>query len=136
MSIEAQILETARNIAVVGLSPDPDRPSNHVASYLMQVGYRIIPVNPHYKDILGLVCYPNLTAIPIPIDVVDIFRRSEEVPAIVDDAIKIKAKAVWLQEGVVNDEAAERARKAGLKVVMDHCMAKEHFMLRRGMLND
>jgi len=126
MSAEEEILNSSRIIAMVGLSPRPDRPSYLVASYLKEQGYRIIPVNPTEKEILGEPCYPSLASIPEPVDVVDIFRRSEEVPAIVEEAIKIGAKAVWMQEGVVNGEAAARAREAGLLVIMDECMLKEH----------
>jgi len=126
MSNEKEILNSSRVVAVVGLSPNPDRPSYRVASYLKEQGYRIIPVNPTAEEIMGEVSYPDLASIPEPIDVVDIFRRSEEVPAIVEDAIKIGAKAVWMQEGVINEQAAVRAREAGLLVVMDKCMFKEH----------
>jgi len=126
MSTEQQILNSSRVVAVVGLSPNPDRPSYRVASYLKEHGYRIIPVNPTAEEIMGEVSYPDLASIPEPVDVVDIFRRSEEVPAIVEDAIKIGAKAVWMQEGVINEQAAARARAAGLLVVMDKCMFKEH----------
>jgi len=126
MSIEKEILNSSQVIAAVGLSPRPDRPSYRVASYLKERGYRIIPVNPGAKEILGELCYPNLSSIPEPVDVVDIFRRSEEVPDIVEEAIKIGAKAVWMQEGVINKGAAAQAREAGLMVVMDKCMLKEH----------
>jgi predicted CoA-binding protein len=126
MSTEQDILKSSKVIAVVGLSPDPERPSNRVASYLKEHGYTIIPVNPKEEKILDEVSYSDITSIPIPVDVVDIFRRSEEVPAIVEDAIKIKTKAVWMQEGVINKEAAAHAREAGLLVVMDKCMFKEH----------
>ena len=126
MSIEKEILNSSRVVAVVGLSAKPDRPSFMVASYLKEQGYEIIPVNPWEKEILGEPCYPNLASIPKPVDVVDIFRRSEEVPAIVEEAIKIGAKVVWMQEGVINEEAAVRAMEAGLLVVMDRCMLKEH----------
>ena len=126
MTTEEQILSSSRVIAVVGLSPNPDRPSYRVASYLKEQGYRIIPVNPGAKEILEEVCYPDLGSIPEPVDVVDIFRRSEDVPTIVEAAIDIKAKAVWMQEGVTNEAAAARAREAGLSVVMNKCMRKEH----------
>ncbi len=126
MSIEKEILDSCKVVAIVGLSSRIERPSNHVALYLQSRGYRIIPVNPGEQEILGEVCYPDLKSIPDPIDVVDIFRKSEEVPPIVEEAIKIGAKAVWMQEGVVNPDAASRAQKAGLKVVMDRCMLKEH----------
>jgi predicted CoA-binding protein len=131
MSIEKKILKDYRTIAMVGLSPNPTRPSNIVASYLKQNGYKIIPVNPRAGEILGETSYPDLGSIPERVDVVDIFRRSHEVPAIVQEAITIGAKAVWMQEGVKHVEAAERARKAGLLVVMDRCMFKEHRRLRK-----
>ena len=130
VNIEAEILNSSRVIAVVGLSPRPDRPSFRAAGYLKKQGYRIIPVNPQEKEILGEPCYPDLSSIPGPVDVVDIFRHSEEVPAIVEEAIKIGAKGVWMQVGVINEEAAARARKAGLFVVMDECMVVEHRKLR------
>ena len=126
MSAEEEILSFSQVVAVVGLSSKTDRPSYEVASYLKEQGYRIIPVNPMEKEILGEICYPDLASIPEPVDVVDIFRRSEEVLLIVEEAIKIGAKAVWMQEGVVNGEAAARAREAGLLVIMDECMLKEH----------
>jgi predicted CoA-binding protein len=131
MSIEEEILSSSRTIAVVGLSPKPNRPSYRVASYLKEQGYRIIPVNPKATEILGEVCYPDLSSIPEPVDVVDIFRRPEEVPRIVEETIKIGAKAVWMQEGVINEEAAARAKQAGLKVVMDRCMYKEHTRMEK-----
>lgn len=126
MSIEEKILNSSRTIAVVGLSSKPDRTSYKVASYLKEEGYTIIPVNPTEKNILGEICYPDLTSIPGPVDVVDIFRRPEGVPPIVEEAIRIGARAVWMQEGVINQEAANRAEQAGLMVVMDRCMRKEH----------
>jgi predicted CoA-binding protein len=129
MSAEEEILSFSRVVAVVGLSSKPDRPSYKVAGYLKEQGYKIIPVNPTEKEILGELCYPDLASIPELIDVVDIFRRSEEVLPIVKEAIKIGAKAVWMQEGVINEEAAARAREAGLMVVMDKCMRKEHLKL-------
>ena len=125
MSDIDRILETCKTVAVVGLSPRPERDSNGVAAYLQEMGYRIIPVNPSATEILGEKCYPDLRSIPDPVDVVDIFRRAEEVPAIVDDAIKIGAKAVWMQKGVVSEEGASAARAAGLMVVMDECMECE-----------
>jgi hypothetical protein len=126
VSIEEKILNSSRTIAIVGLSSKPDQPSYRVASYLKEQGYKMIPVNPAEKEILGERCYPDLASIPESIDVVDIFRRSEKVPPIVEEAIRIRANAVWMQEGVINEEAAARARKAGLMVVMDKCMRKEH----------
>jgi predicted CoA-binding protein len=132
VKIEEEILNFSRVVAVVGLSPKPDRPSYKVASYLKEQGYKIIPVNPAEKEILGELCYPDLASIPESVDVVDIFRRSEEVLPIVEEAIRIRAKAVWMQEGVINKEAAARAREAGLVVVIDKCMRKEHRNLRNG----
>ncbi len=125
-----EILRSARTVAVVGLSPDPSRPSHTVASYLKRQGYRIIPVNPSVSEVLGERSYPDLRSVPEPVDVVDVFRRPEYVPQIVEDAIAIGARALWLQEGVVHEQAAERARQAGLRVVMDRCMLKEHQRLR------
>lgn len=121
----AEILKTARIIAVVGLSSKPGRASFGVAQYLQSSGYRIIPVNPHEKEVLGEKAYAKLEDVPDKIDMVDIFRRPEEVPPVVESAIGIGAKTVWMQEGVVHSAAAERARKAGLAVVMDLCIAKE-----------
>ena len=126
MSTKEKILNSSRAIAVVGLSPRPDRPSHRVASYLKEQAYRVIPVNPKAKEILGEVCCPDLSSIPEAVDVVAIFRRSEEVPGITEEAIKIRAKALWMQEGVINEEAAAWAREAGLLVVMDKCMLKQH----------
>lgn len=120
------ILSTAKIIAVVGLSDRPERPSHGVAAYLQQQGYRIIPVNPNVAEVLGEKAYPSLKEIPQTVDVVEIFRRSADVPPIVDDAIAVGAKAVWMQEGVINETAAQKARDAGLIVVMDRCMLKEH----------
>ena len=131
MSAEEKILNSSRTVAVVGLSSKPDRPSYKVASYLKEQGYRIIPVNPTEEEILGELCYPDTVSIPESIDVVDIFRRSEEVLPIVDEAIEVGAKVVWMQEGVINDKAATLAREAGLTVVIDKCMLKEHEKLKR-----
>ncbi len=119
-----------RTIAVVGISDDPERPSHFVASFLDSRGYKIIPVNPKLTEWEGKKCYPDLLSIPEKVDVVDIFRRSETVPPIVDEAIKIKAKVVWMQEGIVNEEAAAKARDAGIEVVMDRCMKKEYQRLK------
>jgi predicted CoA-binding protein len=121
-----RILRECRVVAVVGASPDPERVSHRVFNYLCDHGYEAIPVNPTTKMVAGRACYPNLSAIPAKIDVVDIFRRSEECLAIVDEAIKVGAKVVWMQEGIVNGEAEARGRAAGLIVVMDRCMMKEH----------
>ena len=128
---EATILNDYRIIAMVGLSPDSSRPSHRVAKYLINHGYRVIPVNPDAQEILGKRSYSNMSSIPEPIEIVDIFRRSEEVMPIVDEAIKIGAKVVWMQEGVINEQAALRAQDAGLMVVMDRCMLKEHKRLSK-----
>jgi uncharacterized protein len=120
------ILSTTRTVAVVGMSDNPARPSNEVASYLARNGFEIIAVNPRLREALGKPCYPDLRSVPGPVDVVDIFRRSSEAGEAVDDAIAIGARAVWMQEGVVDAAAAARARAAGLLVVMDRCMLKEH----------
>ena len=125
MSIESEILTSSHVVAVVGMSTNPERPSCRVADYLRNYGYKIIPVNPNEKVLMNETSYPNLTAIPEPVDVVDIFRKSEDVMPVVEEAIKIKAKAVWMQEGIINEVAAEKAREAGLKVVMNKCMRKE-----------
>ncbi len=121
-----QILRESRTIAVVGLSDKPDRASYRVAKYLQEHGYRIVPVNPALTEVLGERSYPDLASIPGPVDVVDIFRRSEDVPPVVEAAIAKGARVVWMQEGIVNEEAAGRARAAGLKVVMNLCIKKEH----------
>jgi predicted CoA-binding protein len=121
-----KILRSARRIAVVGLSANPRRPSHGVARYLQRVGYRIIPVNPNVAEVLGERAYPTLSELPEPVDVVEVFRRSEFAGPIVDEAIAIGAGAVWLQDGVVDEAAAERARAAGLDVVMDDCMMRRH----------
>ena len=121
-----KILETCRTIAVVGLSSDSYRPSNGVAEYMQAAGYRIIPVNPNEAEVLGEKSYARLEEVPEKIDLVDIFRRSEFVAPVVESAIRIGAKAVWMQEGVVDETAAKRASDAGLMVVMDRCILKEH----------
>ena len=121
-----RILETYRRIAMVGLSSNPFRPSHFAAIYLLSEGYDIIPVNPREKEVLGRASYPNLSSIPGPVEVVDIFREPAAVPAIVEEAIAIGAKVVWMQLGVIHEDAAERARRAGLQVVMDRCMKIEH----------
>jgi predicted CoA-binding protein len=121
-----EILKTSHTIAVVGLSNRKMRPSYGVASYLKSTGYKIIPVNPWETEVLEEKSYPKLEDVPEKVDIVDIFRRSEFVPEIVDAAIRIGARAVWMQEGVIHEDAAEKARQAGLVVVMDHCIFKEH----------
>lgn len=127
-----RILASARTVAVVGLSDKPERDSHRVAAYLQQAGYRIIPVNPNLSSVLGEKAYPNLRAIPEPVDVVDIFRKPEAVPEIVEDAIAIGARVVWMQDGIVHNAAADRARQAGLTVVMNKCMMREHRAWRAG----
>jgi len=125
----AQLLSTARTIAVVGLSGNPDRPSFGVAQYLQSKGYRIIPVNPTIDSVFGEKSYASLSEIPEKVDIVDVFRRSEFVPALAEEAIKIGARCLWLQLGVIHEEAARRARDAGLLVVMDRCLAVERLRL-------
>jgi predicted CoA-binding protein len=128
MSIES-ILDY-KTIAVVGISDDPTRPSHFVASFLESHGYKIIPVNPKLSEWEGKKCYPDLSSVPVKVDIIDIFRRSEAVPPIVDEAIAIKAKAIWMQEGIINEEAASKARKAGIEVVMDKCLKKEYIIFK------
>ena len=115
-----------QTIAVVGMSPKPERPSHYVSMYMKQHGYNIIPVNPGHDEIAGIKCYPSLKEISYPVDVVDVFRRSEYIVPIAESAINIKAKALWLQDGVINHEAAELANNSGLIVVMDDCMLRRH----------
>lgn len=113
-------------VAVVGCSPEPSRPSHQVASYLMDAGYRVIPVNPACGEILGEKCYPTLADVPEPVDVVDVFRRPEHALGIVKEAIAAKVKGIWLQDGTGTPEAAELARRSGLKAVLDDCMMRQH----------
>ena len=115
-----------QTIAVVGMSPKPERPSHYVSMYMKDQGYNIIPVNPGHNEIAGIKCYPSLSEISEPVDVVDVFRRSEFILPIAESAINIKAKALWLQDGVINHEAAELAKNSGLIVVMDDCMLRRH----------
>lgn len=115
-----------QTIAVVGMSPKPERPSHYVSMYMKQHGYNIIPVNPGHDEIAGIKCYPSLKEISEPVDVVDVFRRPEYILPIAESAINIKAKALWLQDGVINHEAAELANNSGLIVVMDDCMLRRH----------
>jgi uncharacterized protein len=122
-------LNAYHTVAVVGLSPDTTKPSNDVSRYMMNHGYNVIPVNPTATEIFGKTCYPNLSAVPQPVEIVDIFRASDKVGPIVDEAIKIKAKVIWMQEGVINEEAAAKARAAGLIVIMDSCIKKDHARL-------
>lgn len=124
-----RILRENRTVAVVGLSPDWQRPSHLVANYLLDHGYHVIPVNPGQEMILGQRCYSSLLEIPEPVDVVNLFRKPQHVPLLVDQAIRIGAKVIWMQLGIVHDQAAAKAREAGLKVVMDRCMKIEHTRL-------
>lgn len=120
------ILKMYNSIAVVGLSDKSSRPSNQVASYLIYAGYKIYPVNPNHEEIFGLKCYPDLKSIPAKIDIVDIFRRPEFVLPIIEESIKIGAKTIWMQLGVINHEAAKKAKSFGLKVIMNRCIKIEH----------
>ena len=124
-----RILRGSKTIAVVGLSPKPHRPSHRVACYLMEQGYTIIPVNPGQDTLLGLDCYPNLRAIPTPVDMVDIFRRPEAIMGIVEDAIAVGARFIWMQEGIVHEQAAAKAEAEGLIVIMDRCTMIDHMNL-------
>jgi uncharacterized protein len=126
-----EILTRYRSIAVVGLSPDPSKPSHGVAAYMQRAGYRIIPVNPACGEVLGEKCYATLAEVVEPVEIVDVFRRAEHLPQIVEQAIAKGAKVVWMQEGIVNEAAAARAESAGLAVVMNRCILKEHAKLGR-----
>jgi predicted CoA-binding protein len=121
-----EILQSARTIASVGLSSNPEKDSYGVAQYLKSQGYRVIPVNPTVSEVLGETSYPDLASVPEKIDVVQVFRKPEDVPPVVEGAIQAGAKTVWMQEGIVNEEAAQTARAAGLQVVMDACMRETH----------
>jgi predicted CoA-binding protein len=121
-----RILEKYRHIAMVGLSSNPFRPSHFAAIYLISEGFDVVPVNPREAEVLGRKSYPSLAAIPGPVEVVDIFREPSAVPAIVDEAIAVKAKVIWMQLGVIDEASAEKAQRAGLEVVMDRCMKIEH----------
>ena len=131
VEILQRIFVESKSIAVVGLSPKTNRPSNQVALYLQQAGYRIIPVNPGQTEILGEKCYPDLQAIPEPVDVVDIFRRADQVEPVVRDAVAIGTKVVWMQQGIINEEAAKIAEQAGLTVIMDRCMKVDHMQFAK-----
>ena len=124
-----RILTDYKRVAIVGLSADWSRPSNFVAKYLLEHGFEVIPVNPKYDEVLGQICYPDLASIPTPVDIVDLFQRAERVPPFVDDAIAIGAKVVWMQLGIVHEEAANKARDAGLEVIMDRCIKVEYARL-------
>ena len=125
------ILSLSKTIAVVGASPKPWRDSGSIAQFLIGKGYKVYPVNPKYTVVLGEKCYPDLKSLPVQIDIVDIFRKSEEVEAIIDEAIAIGAKVVWMQLGVVNSQAAAKAESAGMGVIMDRCIAIDHRALMR-----
>ena len=124
---------TMRSIAVVGMSPKPERPSHYVALYLKENGYDIIPINPGHPEIAGMKSYSNLLEIPSKVDIVDVFRRSEHVVPIVKEAIKINAKAIWLQDGVINEEAAQVATSKNLLFVMNDCMLRRHQQLLKNV---
>ena len=128
-----RILRESKTIAIVGLSASWHRPSFFAAKYLQDHGYRVIPVTPQYEEVLGERCYPTLQDVPVPVDVVDCFRRAEEIPALADSAIEIGAKVLWTQLGIVHEAAAEKARTAGLEVVMDRCMKIEFARLFGGL---
>lgn len=121
-----ELLENAKTIAIVGISSNPDKASHGVAAYLKDNGYTIIPVNPNYSEVLGEKCYPDLKSIPVHIDIVDIFRQPEAIPAVVDEAIEVGAGAIWMQLGLCKNDAADKAKAAGLKVVMNKCTKVEH----------
>lgn len=128
-----RILGTSKTLAVVGLSANWYRPSYFAAKYMIDHGYTVIPVNPSYAEVLGQKCYPTLADVPVPVDIVDCFRKSEEIPAIAEDAIAIGAKILWMQLGVVNEAAKRKALGAGLEVVMDRCVKIEHARLFGGL---
>jgi len=130
MNSIVEVLTQSRTIAVVGLSDNPMRASHGVSAYMQAQGYRIIPVNPHCDFVLGEKAYPSLLDVPEKIDIVNIFRRSEFVPPIVDQAIQLKVPAIWMQETVIHEQAAQKARATGIFVVMDECILKEHRKLR------
>jgi predicted CoA-binding protein len=124
------ILRQSKTIAVVGASPKPGRDSGSITQFLISEGYEVHPVNPNYKDMFGRNCYPDLKSVPGKIDIVNVFRNPDELADVVDEAIAVKAKTLWLQYGVINQNAAAKAEQAGLQVVMDHCIAVDHRRLR------
>ncbi len=128
-----RVLQNYRKLAIVGLSANPNRPSYFAATYLKDYGFEITPVTPAYEEVLGLKCYPALADVPGPLEVVDIFRKPQDVPAIVDEAIRLGAKVVWMQLGVIHEQAREKALAAGLEVVMDRCMKIEHARFHGGL---
>jgi predicted CoA-binding protein len=125
-----EILQSSKTIAIVGISAEESKDSFRVAKYMQQHGYKIIPVNPKYQEILGEKCYPDLKSLSEKVDIVNIFRKPEAVPSIVDEAIEIGAKSIWMQLGICNNAAADKARSAGLKVVMNKCIKVDHFNIR------
>lgn len=127
------ILKSVRTVASVGVSSNPQKPSYGIFQYLVEAGYHMVPVNPTTPDIMGLLTYPDVVSIPQKIDVVQVFRKPEDVPPVVEQAIRAGAKVVWMQEGIVNLQAARRAEEAGLQVVMDRCMMKTHQRLLGGL---
>ncbi len=127
----ARILKRSKTIAVVGISHREERDSNMVARYLKEKGYTLIPVNPKYEEVLGEKCYPDLKAVPVHIDVVDIFRNNELIPGVVDEAIAVGTDCIWMQQGLTNEEAADKARCAGIAVVMDRCIVQTHRFLEK-----
>ena len=124
-----RILTDYKRVAIVGLSKDQSRPSNTVGKYLLEHGFEVIPVNPKYDEVLAQTCYPDLASIPTPVDIVDLFQRSERVPPFVDDAIAIGARVIWMQLGIAHEAAAQKARDAELEVVMDRCIKIEYARL-------
>jgi len=121
-----ELLRRVKNIAVIGLSPNPSRPSHGVAAAMQGFGYNIIPVRPAVKEVLGIKAYPRLADVDVPIDLVNVFRAAEFIDAVVDECIALKIKALWIQEGIVNEPAAERARAAGMTVIMDRCIYRDY----------
>lgn len=119
------LLKRVKTIAVVGLSPNPRRPSHGVARYLQERGYTVIPVHPSAPEVLGQPAYRRLADVPVPIDLVDVFRRAEAIPAVVEECLELKLKALWIQDGIINEPAAERARAAGMMVIMDRCIYRD-----------
>ncbi|MFT5503039.1 MAG: putative CoA-binding protein [Gammaproteobacteria bacterium] len=128
-----RVLMQYKSVAMVGLSADWSRPSNFAAKYLLDRGFKVIPVNPKYDEILGQTCYPDLQSIPEPVDIVNLFQRVERIPPFVDAAIKIGAKVVWMQLGIVDEGQAQKARDAGLEVIMDRCMKIEYARIFGGL---
>lgn len=128
-----QILKSFKKIAVIGISNKPDRPSHYVSYFMKEHGYQIYPVNPGLDEVLGEKCYPSLSAIPDEVEIVDIFRRAEFVDEIVEKAIEVNAKVIWMQQGIINENAAQKAIEAGLQVVMDRCIKTEYARLMMGL---